>query len=139
MFATPPCPVQRRLAIVVICSHLNLGSVVHMYARDLEDLRMLVTSRLKDAQTGLGTGVLGSISRNIGPATTVTHRSEKQRLLECFIMEHLLTATNTFRNDDDRNTNIHTCNHYECHEPQQIDYILSSEPDGLLASNTLVR
>ena len=45
----------------VICSHLNPGSVMHMYARDLEDLRMLVTSRWKDAhvhtcvdvQTGL--------------------------------------------------------------------------------------
>ena len=40
-----------------------------------EDLRMLVTSRMKDAhvhicvdaQTGLGTGVLGSTSSNIGP------------------------------------------------------------------------
>ena len=32
-----------------ICSHLNPGSVMHMYARDLEDLRMLVTSRVKDA------------------------------------------------------------------------------------------
>ena len=93
-FATPPCPGQRRLAIVVaaacakcivnsssrvrgrncsidvcwerkkfrvICSHLNPGSVMHMYARDLGDLSMLVTSPVKDAhvhvcvdaQTGL--------------------------------------------------------------------------------------
>ena len=104
----------------VICSHLNPGSVMHMYARDLEDLSMLVTSRVNgahvhicvDAQTLLGTAVLGSASSNIGSATTVTHRAEKQRLLECFIMEHSLTATNTFSNDDDRNTNIYTCNYH---------------------------
>ena len=101
VFATPPCPGQRRLAIVVaaafrkcivnssfrvrgrncsvdvcwerkkfrvICSHLNLGSVGRMYARDLEDLSMLVTTRVKDAhvhicvdaQTGLGAGVPGT-------------------------------------------------------------------------------
>ena len=96
---------------------------------------MLVTSPVKDAhvhicvdaQTGLGTGIPGAASRNIGPAMTATHRAEKQRLLECFIMEHLLTATNTFSNDDDRNANICTCNYNGCHEPQQIDYILSSD------------
>ena len=62
-------------------------------------------SRVKDAhahicvgaQTGLGAGVLCSVSINIGLATTVTHRTEKQRLLECFIMEHLLTATERFQ------------------------------------------
>ena len=108
---------------------------MHMYARDLEDLSMLVTTRAKDvhahicvdAQTGLGTGVLGSASSNIGTATTVAHRAAKQRLLECFIMEHLLTATNTFSNNDARNTNIYTCSYNGCHEPQQIDYILSSD------------
>ena len=42
-------------------------------------------------------------------------------------MEHLLTATNTFSNDVDRNTNIYTCNYNGCHESQQIDYILSSD------------
>ena len=71
MFATPPCSGQRRLPIVVaaeitscvlncafnvcwegkkfrvICSHLNPGSVMHMCAGDLEDLRSLVTSRVK--------------------------------------------------------------------------------------------
>ena len=106
----------------VICSHLNPGSVMHMHAGDLEDLRSLVTSRVKDAdvhicvdaQTGLGTGIPGAGSRNIGTATTVAHRAEKQRLLECFTMEHLLTATNTFSNDDDRNANIYTCNYNGC-------------------------
>ena len=119
----------------VICSHLNPGSVRPMYARDLEDLSMLVTTRVKDAfdhicvdaQTGLGSGVPGPANSNIGTATTVTHRAEKQRLHECFIMEHSLTATNTFSNNDARNTNIYTCNYNECHEPQQIDYILSSD------------
>ena len=82
----------------------------------------------------LGTGILGAPSSKIGPATTVTHRAEKQRLLECFIMEHPLTATNTFSNDDDRNANIYTCNYNGCHEPQQIDYILSS--DHILRSRT---
>ena len=119
VFATPPCPGQRRLASVVaaafkkcivnssfcvrgrncsidvcwerkkfrvICSHLNPGSVMHVCSNDLEDLRMLVTSRVTDAhvhtcvgaQTGLGTGVLGSASSNIGTATTVTHHAEEQ-------------------------------------------------------------
>ena len=121
---------------LVICSHLNPGSVMHMHAKELEDLRSLVTSRVKDAhvhicvdaQTGLGTGIPVTGSRNIGTATTVTHRAEKQRLLECFIMEYLLTGTNTFSNDDDRNANILTCNCNGCHEPQQIDHILSSDP-----------
>ena len=65
-----------------------------MYARDLEDLRMLVTSRVTDAhvhicvdaQTGFSPGISGPASSNIGNATTVTHRAEKQRFLECFIM-----------------------------------------------------
>ena len=55
------------------------------------------------------------------------HIVPKNRLLECFIMEPLLTATNTFSNDDDRNATIYTCNYNGCHEPQQIDYILSSD------------
>ena len=50
----------------------------------------------------------------------------KQRLLECCIMEHSLTATNTFSNNDASNTNIYTFGCNGCHEPQQIDYILSS-------------
>ena len=78
---------------------------MHVYARDLEDLSMLVTSRVNgahlytcvDTQMGLGSAVLGSASSNIGTATTVTHGAEKPRILECFIMEHLLTATNNFQ------------------------------------------
>ena len=96
---------------------------------------MPVTSRVKDAhvhicvddRTGLGTGVPGTANSNIGTATAVTHRAEKQRLLERFIMEHSLTATNTFSNNDAKNTNICTCNCNGCHEPRQIDYILSSD------------
>ena len=57
----------------------------HVMRGDLEDLSMLVTSRAKDAhvhicvnaQTGLGTGVLGPANSDIGTATTVTHRAEK--------------------------------------------------------------
>ena len=64
---------------------------------------------------------------DVGLSTTVTHRAEKQRVLECLIMEQLLTATNTFSDDDDRNANINMCNYNGCHEPQQIDYILSSD------------
>ena len=53
------------------------GSVMHMNTEDLEDLRSLVTSRVKDAhvhicvdaQTGLGTGILGTGRRNIGTAS----------------------------------------------------------------------
>ena len=58
----------------------------------------------------------------------------KTEFLECFIMEHLLTATKTFSNDDCRNANIYTCNNNGCHEPQQIDCILSS--DNSLRSRT---
>ena len=101
---------------------------------------MLVTTKMKDAhvhicvQTGLGTGVPGPANSNIGTTTTVTHRAENQRLLECIIMEHSLTATNTFNNNDAKNTNIYTCNCNGCHEPQQIDYVLSS--DHSLCSRT---
>ena len=69
----------------------------------------------------------GSSSSNIGAATTITHRAEKQRLLECFIMEHSLIATNTFSTDDASFNNICTCNYNGCHDSQQIDYILSSD------------
>ena len=56
----------------VICSHLDPRSVMHMYARDLEDLSMLVTTRVNDAhvhicvyaQTGLGTRVQSASSWN---------------------------------------------------------------------------
>ena len=40
-------------------------------------------------------------------------------------MENLLTATNTFRFDEDGAINIYICNYNGQHEPQQIDYILS--------------
>ena len=73
MFATPPCPGQRRLAIVVAAAftkcivkssfrvrgrNCSIGAcwerkkfrtVMHMYARDLADLSMLVMTRVKDA------------------------------------------------------------------------------------------
>ena len=70
---------------------------MHMYARDLEDLSMLVTSRAKDAhvhickdaQTGLRYSVLGSASSNISTATTVTYRAEKTSRV-FHHMEHLL-------------------------------------------------
>ena len=81
-----------------------------MHVEVLEDLRTLVTSRVHscaDAQAGLGTGIPGAGSRNIGTATTVAHRAEKQRLLECFNMEHLLTATNTFSDDDRKRQHLH--------------------------------
>ena len=103
----------------VICSHLNPGSVMHLYVKDLEDLGMLVTSREKDAhvhicvdtQTGLGTSGTWCHQQYHGPATSVTHRAPKQRLLECFIKEHQLTATNTFSNDDEGKLDIYTCNY----------------------------
>ena len=93
----------------VICSHLNLSSVMHLYAKDLDDLRSLVSSRGRDthvhicvgAQTGLGTMPPRPHCASIGTATTVSHRVEKQRMLESFIMENLLTATNTFHFEDD--------------------------------------
>ena len=88
----------------VICSHLSPTNVIHAYAKDLDDLRVLMNSREEDsavhicvdAQTGLGTWPPRPYSENIGTATTVSHRAEKRRLLENFIMENMLTATNTF-------------------------------------------
>ena len=41
--------------------------------------------------------------------------------------KNLLTATNTFLCEDDGATNMYTCNNNGNHEPQQIDYILSSD------------
>ena len=122
-----------------ICSHLNPSSVMHLYAKNLDDLRSLVSARGSDmhvhirvdAQTGLGTFPPRPRSENIGTATAVSHRVEKQRMLEGLIMENLVTATNTFLCEDDGATNIHTCNN---HEPQQIDHILSS--DSRLRSRT---
>ena len=78
----------------MICSPLNPLSVMHLYAKDLDDLRSLVTSRgsdmhahiCVDAQTGLGTIPPRPESANIGTATTVSHRVEKRRILESFIM-----------------------------------------------------
>ena len=49
-------------------------------------------------------------------------------------MENLLTATNTFRFEDDRAFYICTCNYNVKHEPQQIDNILSS--DNIVRSRT---
>ena len=97
----------------MICSHLNPGSVMHMCAGDLEDLRLLVTSRTKMItftfvwilRLGWEFYILARM-RKLGTATTTTYRPEKQRLLECFIMENLLPATNTVRNDDASNANI---------------------------------
>ena len=86
----------------VICSHLNPSSVMHLYARDLDDLRSLMLSRGRDthvhicvdAQTGLGTMLPRPHSANICSATTVSHRVEKQRMLECVIMENLRAILN---------------------------------------------
>ena len=44
-----------------------------------------------------------------------------------FIMENLLTPTNTFHSEDNGITNICTCNCHGNHEPQQIDRILCSD------------
>ena len=73
----------------VICSLLTPGSVTHMYARDLLlTVVTVVTSRAKDAhvhicvdaRTGLGTGVLRSVSSNIGSATTSCRKTETSRV-----------------------------------------------------------
>ena len=48
-------------------------------------------------------------------------------MFESFIMENLLTATNTFHFEDDGAVNIYTCNYNGKHEPQQIDNIFSSD------------
>ena len=89
-----------------------------------------------DLVTGLGTMPPRPYiySANIGTATTILHRVEKQRVFESFIMENLLTATNTFHFEDDGAVNMYTCNYNGNHEPQQIDFIFSS--DNSLRSRT---
>ena len=127
---------------IVICSHLNPSSVLLLDANDLEDFRSLVTSHgsdahvhiCVDAQTGLGTLPPRPYSANIGTATTVSHRAGKRRIFESFVMEHLLTATNTLHSEDDGATDIYTWNYNGKYEPQQIDYIFSS--DNSLRSRT---
>ena len=61
--------------------------VMHLYARDLDDFRSLVTSRGSDvhvhicvnAQARLGKCPPRSYSANIGTVTTVSHRVEKTK------------------------------------------------------------
>ena len=119
MHLTPVGEVKR---FQVICSHLNPGSVMHMYVGDSEDLRLLVTSRTEDAhvhmcvdaQTGLGTSASRPGSSNICTATTITHRPGKNKEYSSLTMTHVGTptcyssasswntcshATNTLRND----------------------------------------
>ena len=74
-----------------------------------------------DTQTGLGRIPSRPHSANI------THRVQKQRMFESFIMENLLTVTNTFHSQDNGITNTCTCSYQGNHKPQQIDYILSSD------------
>ena len=54
-----------------------------------------------DAQTGLGTTPPRPYCENMGTATTDSHRAGKWRLLEIFIMENMLTATNTLDREED--------------------------------------
>ena len=85
----------------VISSHLTPFSAMLLYVKDVDDFRSLVTARGRDshvhicvgAQAGLGTMPPRPYGANIGTATTVSHRVEKQRMFESFIMEILLTAT----------------------------------------------
>ena len=73
-FALDICWERKRVR--AICSHLHPRSGMHMYAGDLEDLRLLVTFRAihahvricVDAQNGLGTSASRPGSRNIGTA-----------------------------------------------------------------------
>ena len=92
---------------------------MHSYSKDPDDLRSLVISRGRDthvhicvdAQTGLVTRPPRPHSANIGTATTVSNRVEKLRMLDNLIMEHMLTATDTFYFEEDGTTNIFTCNY----------------------------
>ena len=78
---------------------------MHLYAKDLDDLRSLVTSRkTEEIRTSIFVWTLRQAwgqchqdhaeSANIGHCyTPVSRRVEKQRMFESFIMENLLTAT----------------------------------------------
>ena len=88
----------------VICSYLSPKSVIHACAEDLENLRAATNSREEgsavhicvDAETGLGTMPPRLFCENVGTATVVSHRAEKRRLQEHFILANMLTTTNTF-------------------------------------------
>ena len=94
-------PPAGRRGFRVICAHLNTGSVIHKYAFFKTFARWRCPARKMHMVTfvwtpRLGTEPLRSGSRNIGTGKTITHRSEKQRLLEYFIME-LSTRQSPFR------------------------------------------
>ena len=102
---------------------------MYLYPKDLGDLRSLVTSRGRDTHVHFCVDAQTDLkpprpsSANIGTATTVSHRVEEHRIFESFITKILLTVTSHF--EDDVAINIHACNLFGKHEPQQIDYILS--------------
>ena len=70
----------------MICSHLNPSSVMHLYAKDLDDLPSLVTSRgsglhvhiCADAQTGL---------------VTNTHQDRTAQTLALLQLFHIVSKT----------------------------------------------
>ena len=103
----------------MICSHLTPLSVMHLYAKDLGDHRVeqictsIFVCTLRQAWGQCHQDQLA----NIGTATTVSHRVEKQRMFESFIMENLLTLPIL---------RMTVCNFYGNHEPQQTNYILYS-------------
>ena len=145
VFAKLPCKGQLRLAIVVAAGFYPfvVGGSFSVTGRscaidvcwEVKKFRVICSHQPLErdacAHQRILTGLVPIPSRphsaNVGSAKTFTHRVEKPRMLESFIMENLLTATNTFHSEDNGITNIYTCNYHGNHEPQQIDYILSSD------------
>ena len=113
----------------MICSHLNPGSVMHMFAGDLENLHSLVTSRTKDAHVHIG------VDATSARTTTITHRPEKTETPRVL---HHGTPAHCHKHHQKR-ANMLTCN-YRCrHEPQQIDNILSSDVSPAFQDFRLIR
>ena len=88
----------------MICSHLAPLSVMHLYAKDLDDFRSLLTPRGRDSARPFLCGRSDRLGVNATKTISRTHwhcYTGKQRMFESFIMEKLLTATNTFHFEDD--------------------------------------
>ena len=87
---------------------------------DLEDLCVLV------AETGLGTPDSRPGFCNFGTTTPLTLILKNEDSLSAWL-EHVLTAPNTFKNDDGTDVNVLTCNCHFRHDTEQIDFTLSSD------------
>ena len=109
---------------------------MHLYAKDLDDLRALVASRGEVTRKSTFVCTLRRVwgqrhqdrtAQNIGTVKLFPIVSKNNKCSRDSSWKKLLPATSTFHFEDDGATNIFICNYNGKHEPQQIDCILSSD------------